>query len=69
MTLKNWIKRGNDWYVHKFEQRSVAVEKPAGEPGYVLWHSYPYDMAQPDEKWYPTKAKAHKALMKLVKRY
>lgn len=69
MAIKNWNKRGDDWYEHKFERRSVTVDKPAGEPGYILWHSYPYDAAHPDAHWYPTKTKAHVALMKIVRRY
>lgn len=79
MSLKDWEKKGENWYVHRNSKKVIYVEKvpkpdytsdfpvPQGAgKGYWLCIKSPFSDEQ--VKWYPSKKAAHTALMRIVRK-
>jgi hypothetical protein len=82
MTLKDWKKRGKDWYQYTKGKGELWVEEEPYEEvhrinarivktvrkiRYRVYVSYPFDAGHPDSHYFKTYATAHNYIMGMMK--
>lgn len=74
MSLKNWIKKGEDWYVHKHKvprmEAWVSRSRAANANWYIVWLDMGWDGGVGEQvSGHTSKKEAHESLMKIIRRY